>query len=130
VESIGGEIIFKIKKIFIMKKTTETIIMKSYDLLKHATPIINRLPKSQRFIFGDRLQNHLLDLLERLMEALYAPKHQKRELLQKVNLHLEKMRFLFRLGFDLHYFSNKQYADLIGKTDEIGRMTGGWIKSL
>lgn len=113
-----------------MKKTSESIVMKNYELLKFAIPIINRLPKSQRFILGDRMQNHLLDLLERLMEAMYAPKNQKHQLLQKVNLHLEKIRFLFRLSFDLHHLSKKQYTDLITKTDEIGRMTGGWIKSL
>lgn len=57
-----------------MKNSKETIVIKAYEFLKYAVPLINRLPKNQRFIFGDRLQNHLMDLQEKLIEAVYAPK--------------------------------------------------------
>ncbi len=104
--------------------------MKSYDLLKFALPVFNRLPKNQKFVFGDRLQNHLTDLLESLIEATYLPAPEKKPVLTAVNLRLEKLRFLFRLGFDSGYFSSGLYRDLVAKTDEIGRMTGGWLRSL
>lgn len=114
----------------IMQTKSEPIVLKSYELLKHAVPVLNRLPKNQKFVFGDRLQNHLSDLLESLIEAVYLPADAKKPLLAAVNLRLEKLRFLFRLGHELGYFSTKQYEEFVRRTDEIGRMTGGWLRSL
>lgn len=113
-----------------MQTIPEPIVIKAYDLLKFAIPALNRLPKNQKFVFGDRLQNHLGDLLETLLETVYSPAEAKKPLLTAVNLRLEKLRFLFRLGFDLGYFSAGQYREFIGRADEIGRMTGGWLRAL
>ncbi|MEQ1744238.1 MAG: diversity-generating retroelement protein Avd [Saprospiraceae bacterium] len=109
---------------------SDTILLKSYDLLKSAVPMINRLPRNQKFTFGDRLQNHLSDLLEALIEALFSPPAEKRPILQAVNLRLEKIRFLFRLGHDLGLYDTATWMAFAQRVDEIGRMTGGWLKSL
>ncbi len=108
----------------------ESILLKAYDLLKAAVPLVNRLPRNQKFTFGDRLQNHLSDLLEDLIEAVFRPPAEKKPILHGVNLRLEKIRFLFRLGHDLGLYDQKTYLDFVRRVDEIGRMTGGWIKSL
>ncbi len=108
----------------------ETIIDKAYQLLKSLIPFLNKLPRSQKFVYGDRIQNFASDLLEVLLEAFYAAPTQKKELLAKANLILEKMRFFMRIGYDLGYFSNLQRNEFIVRIDEIGRMIGGWIKSL
>lgn len=113
-----------------MQTKSEPIVLRAYELLKHAVPTLNRLPKNQKFIFGDRLQNHLSDLLESLLEAVYLPAEAKKPLLAAVNMRLEKLRFLFRLGHELGFFSSKQYEEFARRTDEIGRMTGGWLRSL
>lgn len=109
---------------------SDTILLKTYDLLKAAVPMINRLPRNQKFTFGDRLQNHLSDLLEDLIEALYRPAEEKRAILQTVNLRLEKIRFFFRLGHDLGLYDTNTWLAFAKRVDEIGRMTGGWLKSL
>ena len=113
-----------------MEIKSEPITLKAYDLLKYAIPVFNRLPKNQKFVLGDRLQNHLTDLLEALLEAIYLPAEAKKPALTAVNLRLEKLRFLFRLAFDLGYFSSGQYREFAARTDEIGRMTGGWLRKL
>ena len=102
----------------------------AYELLKMAVPILNGLPRDYKFTFGDRLQNHLTDLLESLIEAVYLPAAEKRPLLQRINLRLEKMRFLFRLGFELGLYNSARYHDFAARIDGIGRMVGGWLKSL
>lgn len=109
---------------------SETILLKAYELLKTAVPMINRLPRNQKFTFGDRLQNHLSDLLEDLIEAHYSPPAEKKPILQAVNLRLEKIRFFFRLGADLGLYDKDTWLNFVKRVDEIGRMTGGWLRSL
>ena len=72
----------------------------------------------------------LSDLLELMIEAYYAPMNQKRPILNKVNILLEKLRYFFRLGFDLGLYDSTRYKDFAERIDEIGRMCGGWLKSL
>ncbi|HAD13053.1 MAG TPA: diversity-generating retroelement protein Avd [Saprospirales bacterium] len=113
-----------------MENTKETIVAKAYDLLKHTLPIIEGFPRSQKFTLGDRIQNHLSDLLEMLIEAYYLPAAEKRPALQKVNIKLEQLRYFFRLGFDRGHYNSIRYNEFAQRLDEIGRMVGGWIKSL
>ena len=103
---------------------------KAYDLLKTAIPVLNGLPRNFKFTLGDRLQNHLSDILELLIEAVYLPPAEKKPVLRRVNLQLEKVRFYFRLGFELGLYNSGRYREFSERVDEVGRMTGGWLKSL
>jgi hypothetical protein len=87
-------------------------------------------PKSHRFTFGERMDNLVLDGIELCLEAIYATPAGKRAPLQKLNLRLEKLRVFWRIVCDKKWISLQQLAFVITKIDEIGRMVGGWIKSL
>lgn len=113
-----------------MQTPKETIVAQTYDLLKTAIPVLNGFPRNYKFTLGDRIQNHLTDLLEHYIEAVYLPAAEKRPVLKAVNLRLEKIRYLFRLGYDLGLYNSTKYQAFAMRIDEIGRMTGGWIKSL
>ena len=109
----------------------ETIVSKTYDLVKYLMPVINRFPRDYKFTLGDRINNHVLDLLEQYVAAYYTGKAlSKVEILTKNNLQLERLRFLIRLAHDFKLFSNQRYGYISGLVDEIGKMTGGWIKQL
>jgi hypothetical protein len=88
------------------------------------------LPKSHRFTFGQRLDNMTLDALLLGVRAIYSPSAGKRPLLAELNLQLELLRVLWRLVHDQHWISQQQLIFVIGKIDEIGRMTGGWMRQL
>jgi hypothetical protein len=60
-----------------------------------ADPGLDKLPRSQKFLLGDRIQTTALDLLERLIEATYSKARERS--LGEANLGIEKLRFLFRL---------------------------------
>jgi hypothetical protein len=64
-------------------------------------------PKNQRFIFGTRLADHVLDAMELLVEASYS--RQKTELLAKVNRKIEMVRWLIRLVKSRKLLTGKQY---------------------
>lgn len=43
---------------------------------------------------------------------------------------MEKIRYFFRLGYDLGLYDSLRYKDFAERINEIGRMCGGWLKSL
>lgn len=108
----------------------ETIVEKAYEFLKYLLPVLSKLPRDQRFFLGDRMQNLAADILERLLEAYYAPAAEKRALLRNVNLQLTKLRYYVRLCFERGYYGSGKYKEINEKINEIGRMTGGWLKAL
>ena len=87
-------------------------------------------PKSHRFTFGERMDNLALDCLELCLEAIYQPPAGKRAPLRRLNLQLEKLRLFWRMVCDKKWISLQQLAFVITEIDEIGRMVGGWLKSL
>ena len=88
------------------------------------------LPKSSRFTFGQRLDNRTLDALELAVRAIFSPPARKRAVLEELNLLLEQLRVLWRLCQDRGWISQQQLVFVVGKIDEAGRMTGGWLKQL
>lgn len=87
----------------------------------------DRLPKHTRFTVAGRMANLALDTLELLTEAAYFK--QKIATLTRVNLHLEKLRLLFRLCFERRYISPTQYEFIQTEINTAGKMVGGWLKS-
>jgi hypothetical protein len=90
-------------------------------------PTLDKFPRSQRFLLGDRIQNTALDVLERLIEATYSKARERS--LADANLGLEKLRFLFRICVELRYLDPRRYEHAARTVDEIGRLVGGWIKA-
>lgn len=98
-----------------------------YRLLLWLVPTVDGFPRSQKFMFGDRIQSHALAVLEALIEATYS-RHRDRPL-GDANMGLEKLRFLFRLAHDLRHIDDRKYEHAARTIDDVGRMVGGWIKT-
>jgi len=90
-------------------------------------PTLDKLPRSQKFLLGDRIQTTALDVLEQLIEATYSRARERA--LGDANLGLEKLRYLFRLCAELHYLDLRRYEYAARALDDIGRLVGGWIKA-
>ena len=97
-----------------------------YDLLLWIIPVLDKFPRTQKFLLADRIETELLDIMKLLIQAVYA--RQKSELLGQANLGLEQVRYLIRLSRDLKYLGLKQYRFASEKIDEAGREIGGWLK--
>ena len=102
------------------------ILVKWMEFLKWLLPATEKFPKRARFPFADRINNLALDIVEDLIEAQYT--HQKRALLQRANLRLEKLRILLRISYEQKYLAYKAYEHAVRAVNEVGKMLGGWIK--
>lgn len=88
----------------------------------------DRMPKHTRFTLSGRIANIALDITALLTEAIYSKV--RLPLLQRVNLQLEQLRILLRLGKDRRYISLGQYGHIMEALHVSGKMTGGWLKTL
>lgn len=85
-------------------------------------------PKSQRFTFGQRIDNGVLDGLMGIVRAVFSTGRARRKELADLNLLLEQLRVLWRLAQQRRWISQQQLLFVNAKIDEIGRMAGGWLK--
>lgn len=102
------------------------VIQKTYDFIKWYVPIINRLPRSHKFILGERIANQLYDLLEGLINARYS--RQKLRLLEPLNNKIDILRYQTRLLHDFELISLKRYQYISEQLNSIGIELGAWIK--
>ncbi|MEL6243978.1 MAG: diversity-generating retroelement protein Avd [Pseudomonadota bacterium] len=91
--------------------------------LRWLIPAVEKFPKSQKFLLGDRLQATALDVLEHLIEATYC--RDRRTPLKAANLGIEKLRHLIRLAHDLHHLDPRRYEYAAREIDGVGRLIGG-----
>ena len=103
------------------------LLAKWYDYAKWIVERVDSFSKNQRFIFGQRLAAHALDIMELLVEAAYA--RDKAALLHTANRKIEMLRWLVRMAKDRTLFTARQYEFSCEKLEECGRMTGGWLKT-
>ena len=90
-------------------------------------PVLERFPRSQKFLLADRIQSAALDVLEVLVEATYT--RRRTGLLAQANLGIEKLRFLVRLAGDLSHLDRRRYEYAARCLDETGRKVGAWSKA-
>lgn len=97
-----------------------------YRFLLWLVPTLERFPRRQKFLLGDRIQSTALDILEALIEATYTRNRESH--LARANLGIEKLRFLVRLAMDLEYLDLRRYEHAARALDETGRKVGAWKK--
>ena len=98
-----------------------------YRFLLWLVPTLERFPRRQKFLLGDRIQSTALDILESLIEATYTRERESH--LARANLGIEKLRFLVRLAADLGYLDPRRYEHAARALDETGRKVGAWRKT-
>ena len=108
-------------------RKTGAAVEAHFQFLMWLVPAVEKFPRTQKFLLGDRIQTTALDVLERLIEATYT--RDRKGQLARANLGIEKLRFFFRLAVELHYLDRRRYQHAARVLDEIGRLIGGWAKA-
>jgi hypothetical protein len=108
-------------------RRTGPALEKTYRFLFWLMPTVEKFPRSYKFVLGDRIQTVAMDVLEGLIEATYT--RRRGSILSRVNLGIEKLRFLIRLAVDLRCVDKRRYEFAARSLDDIGRLVGGWMKA-
>ena len=94
-------------------------------LLEHT----EKFPKSERFRMGKRLEDSVFAFYELLIEAVRSTKR-KRKLLLQADVELEKLRLFVRMSHQRKLTSPSQYHFASVALIEIGKLLGGWLKTM
>ena len=92
--------------------------------------IVPHIAKGARYTIGSRIENKFLDLLELSHTAYFSVKEQRTEKVSNCILILDTLKFLVLVAWEGKLISNNQYKEVSIKLEEIGKMFGGWKKSL
>lgn len=71
-----------------------------------------------------------LEMMENLFLARYAMKDKKTIYVDNAGAKLDLIKFFIQIGFDVKILDHKKFAAISPSLNEIGKMVGGWKKSL
>lgn len=104
------------------------ILQKTFDMINYAYPALAQYPKGEKFALVADIKRCMDVMLERIIEA--NKKYYKKTTLQELDVEVEKLKAYVRLSYNLGFLPPKKYEQWSGLVVEIGRMVGGWIKSV
>jgi four helix bundle protein len=104
------------------------IFTRTYDLLRWLIPATVKFPRQQRFVLAGALQQSALAFQEQIVRAAYS--RQPRALLEEADATLALLRTQLRLCHDLELLSKGQFRHVAGMVNEIGKLLGGWLKTV
>lgn len=87
-------------------------------------------PKVDRHNLGSELKQLNILIIELLIEAESAKKDWKLPLLEKVSIKITLLKLLIRVAYEIKILDPKKHLLLQEQLQEIGRMLGGWIKTV
>lgn len=80
---------------------------------------------------GDKIDDIFLAILELIFRACFAyDKFEKLSLVSQAIGKNDLLKFFLQIGWEHKIVNRVRYGDFILRLDEIGRMLGGWKKSL
>ena len=86
-------------------------------------------PKHEKYTLGQKIENTILETLELILLAAYSSIY-KKEILRKANNKIDFLKYLIRIAHEINLIKLKHYVMLEQIIIEIGKMLGGWRKSV
>ncbi|OGY45862.1 MAG: hypothetical protein A2731_01945 [Candidatus Buchananbacteria bacterium RIFCSPHIGHO2_01_FULL_39_8] len=106
------------------------LILKTYELYKKFYDYVTLFPKKDKYTLGTKCETYILTVLELLIAASNTSKDKKLILVQQASVKFDTLKILLRLCKDIKALDEKKYIILQGSIQEIGKMLGGWQRSL
>jgi len=89
------------------------------------------LKRFDRLTLGAKIDGIFLSILELIFRACFAyDKFEKLSLVSQAIGKNDLLKFFLQIGWEHKMLNHEQYGQFILCLDEIGRMLGGWKKSL
>lgn len=111
-----------------MTETQSPIFAKTSNFLVWMMNHTGNYPKSERFRLAKRIEDAAFDFYEELIQAVKS--RDKRNSLMQADLELDKLRLYLRLAHQRKLASHSQYLFAAESLTEIGKLLGGWLKTV
>lgn len=101
-----------------------------HDFVIDIYKVTHKFPAHEKFALADQLRRASVSITSNIAEGF--PKRSKKEKIRFysiANASLNEVRSQLVLSRDLQYISQNQYADLEGKSVQVGKLISGLIKS-
>jgi hypothetical protein len=106
------------------------IFTRTFDFIAWLMPVTNHFPRSQRFLVTKRLLDSALDFQETIIRANSCMGRERLARLRTADEVLDRVRFYLRLAARWEWLKPGQYRHAAVMVTEIGRLLGGWKKSI
>lgn len=107
------------------------IFVKTYDMIQWLLPKTTRFSREYRFSMALPIQQHAFALQKHLVQAAKSRRRQDTiDYLFQADVELTMLRYKIRLCRDLNLLRANSYEHASRLLDEVGRLLGGWKKSL
>jgi len=98
------------------------------DMIQYGYLALQQFPKSERYTLAADMKKSMYRLL--LLVITANKRYFKKTTLQDLDVELDILRSYVRLSHDLRFLPFRKYENWAKQLNEIGRMIGGWIKSM
>jgi len=106
------------------------VIGKIYGLYKDFYGYSVLFPKKDKYTLGIKIESYMISTLELMLSAQSAQRNEKIVFIRQASVKFDALKIFIRLANELKMISDKRYITLQNQLQEIGRMMGGWQKSL
>jgi len=104
------------------------IILKFTESYKTWHAHLVHLPRLTRYTLGVKIDNLFTDCLELSLMASYAKKENKLEIIKRLSVKFDALKFFIKVLWELKALDEKKYLRISMPLNEIGKMIGGWLK--
>jgi len=106
------------------------ILHRIFEFYKLAYQYTQLFPKKDKYTLGQEINSLILEILELVFLTANSRVEEKYNILQKASGKIDLLKILVRLAKEVKALDNKKYIQLQQKLQEIGKMIGGWIRSI
>lgn len=104
------------------------IRQKCEAMIEYGHIAIRQFPKMERHVLGAELRHTMWSILRLIV--ICNKRYHKKTTMQDLDGELDLLRAQVRMATTLGYLSFTKYEHWARLNDELGRMIGGWLKSL
>ena len=110
-------------------KVSDLLIRQKIEaMIEYGYVSLRQFPKQEKFVLGAEMRQSMWNLLR--LVIICNKRYFKKTTLQELDVELDLLRSQVRLAKSLQYIDFQKYEHWALINDEIGRLLGGWIKSL
>ena len=93
--------------------------------------LVTQLPKSERYAMGTQIRKLVVQIGTRVSRAtvIHDRQYKLREIME-ADYSLNELKTLIRLADRMQYIDKKKFEVSVRYTSELGKILGGWTKSL